>query len=93
MRNGFFNTSIGRSIQILNFALNDFEIPIHYCGKPKRINQVLEERGLWKEGLHLKCRSTDLERKKHDSSINDCINLRNGQCCTRSLMAIQPDFQ
>ncbi|CAG8652896.1 7579_t:CDS:2, partial [Scutellospora calospora] len=50
-------------------------------GKPKGIKKVLEERGLWKEGLNLDCEKC---KKKEDSGRIDC--------CLRKIMASQPDF-
>ena len=50
-------------------------------GKPKGIKKVLEERGLFKEGLNLDCLAC---KKKNDSGRTDC--------CLRKIMASQPDF-
>lgn len=93
MRDGFFSTSTGIQIQSMNFDSTDPLIPVHWQGKPKGLKQILQERGLWNDKLHLKCRYIDIEGKKHDTSITDCIILRQGQCCARSLMAVQLDFQ
>ena len=48
--------------------------------KPKRIKRILQERGLWKEGLSLEC----LMCKKKESQRVDC--------CARKIMTSQLDF-
>lgn len=92
MRDGFFDTIAGQQLQRMNFAFDDTSVPRLWRGQPKGLKRVLEERGLWRNGLLLKCKYTGLDGKKHDSKIGDCIRLRQGLCCARSLMAIQPDF-
>lgn len=53
-------------------------------GKPKGIKRVLEERGLWKEGLNLDCRMCKNKNLLENSERTDC--------CLRKIMASQPDF-
>jgi len=47
-------------------------------GEPKGLRVVLSERGLWRAGLHLKCK-------------NGC-ELGAANCCAVTIMASQPDF-
>lgn len=58
----------------------------------KGLKWILQERGIWKEGLRLECREKwkDVEGKEHTrksckSGITDC--------CARRLMSNQPDFR
>src|SRR5260364_113944 len=48
-------------------------------GKPKGLRQVLSERGLWRDGMKLKCK-----RRCEQGRTN---------CCARMTMANQPDFR
>jgi hypothetical protein len=50
-------------------------------GKPKGIQVVLEERGLWKDGMRLEC------------AKKGCANKAKVDCCARKLLSEQPDFK
>ncbi|CAG8630957.1 1870_t:CDS:2, partial [Scutellospora calospora] len=52
-------------------------------GKPKGIKVVLKERGLWKDGLLLEYKVYKGKEFLGNSRIN---------CCTRKIIASQPDF-
>jgi hypothetical protein len=47
--------------------------------QPKGVKQVLQERGLWVDGLKLKCR-------------DKCL-VGSGNCCAKRLLEVQSDFQ
>ena len=59
------------------------DVPERLRGKAKGLEQVLRERGLWRNGLRLQCPKV--------KDVPQC----NGQegCCARRIMASQPDFQ
>ena len=59
---------------------------------PKGIKRVLEERGLFREGLRLECRKewTDENGKKHTKK--GCVNGIE-DCCGRRILELQPDFR
>lgn len=75
MRDGWFVRNGQKVVQPMIFAMDHPEFP----GEPKGIKQVLQERGLWINGLKLKCRD-----KCHMGSVN---------CCAKRLLEMQPDFQ
>ena len=54
---------------------------INLRGQPKGLKWVLDERGLWQEGMVLECASC---KKEPNPNITNC--------CARRLMANQPDF-
>lgn len=86
MRDGYFISGDGRRvIQQMCFG-QDQERPKKMWDKPKGLQVVLEERGLWpKEGLYLDCgmrKTVSKERRRH---IGD-------KCCARQLLSQQPDF-
>ena len=49
-------------------------------GKAKGMKLVLQERGLWKEGLRKKCADCKQEPVRPD-------------CCAQRILELQPDFQ
>ena len=57
----------------------------------KRLKMVLEERGLWRDGMKLKCREkwTDSEGKEH---VRKSCVVGVEDCCARRMMESQPDF-
>eukprot|EP00122_Pirum_gemmata_P007581 Pgem_evm1s6961 len=65
-----------------NFGNDNDPIDVWRRGKPKGIKIILEERGLWVEGLKLEC---DKIIKK-----NDC---KGRTCCARHMLQSQPDFR
>ena len=79
MRLTSFIDKDGREITQQMVFSEDYSDPT-LQGKPKGIKRILQERGLWKEGLNLEC----LMCKKKESLRVDC--------CARKIMASQPDF-
>ena len=59
------------------------EIPAIYRGKPKGLKVILQERGLWHQGLRLRC----------GNSQKNCKLDTPGGCCARGLLSIQEDFR
>jgi len=55
-----------------------------YPYQPKGIKQILIERGLWCNGLHLEYQLCKGKNKVIDSTRIDC--------CARRIMSLQPDF-
>ena len=55
-----------------------------YPNKPKGLKQVLTERGLWRDGLHLECQLCKGKNKTNDPTRIDC--------CARKIMSLQSDF-
>jgi transposase len=76
LRDGWFMHNGCRISQPMVFPTDH---PTH-PNQPKGIKQVLNERGLWRQGLHLEC-------KKPKICSIDSID-----CCARRLLSQQPDF-
>ena len=55
-----------------------------YLNQPKGIKQILIERGLWHNSLHLECQLC-----KEKNKVIDSIRI---DCCARRIMSLQPDF-
>ncbi|KAL1689946.1 hypothetical protein GGG16DRAFT_35084, partial [Schizophyllum commune] len=64
-------------IQSMIFPASHTEHP----NQPKGIKVVLQERGLWRSGLLLKCNA----KEKCDVAATDC--------CAKRIMESQPDFK
>ncbi|KAF0741541.1 hypothetical protein Ae201684P_017549 [Aphanomyces euteiches] len=77
MRNGSFG--FDKTPQSMCFPINH-ENP-SLAGKPKGLRIVLQERGLWRGEMRLKCKETVVL-----SNSNPVV------CCARHCMAAQPDF-
>ena len=75
MRDGWFTRDNQKVIQSMVFASDHLEFP----NQPKGMKQVLQERGLWVNGLLMKCRD-----KCPVASVN---------CCAKRLLETQLDFQ
>lgn len=75
MRDGWFTRDGQMVVQPMIFSVDHLE----FCDQPKGIKQVLLERGLWLEGLKLKCK-------------NKCP-VGSENCCAKRLLEVQPDFQ
>jgi hypothetical protein len=58
----------------------------------KGLKMVLEERGLWRDGMKLECREkwTDSEGKEH---VRKSCVVGVEDCCARRMMESQPDFR
>lgn len=70
-------------LAILSFNLPIFQlIPNNLRVKPKGLKRLLEERGLWRPGLRLKCKTLDT-----------CDSTNPIGCCAHTLMSLQPDFK
>ena len=74
MRDGWFTQNSQKAVQPMIFPMDHPEFPDH----PKGIKRVLQERGLWMDGLKMKCRDV-------------CVGSVN--CCAKQLLGAQPDFQ
>lgn len=70
MRDGFFNGNV----QKMNFE----------DGTPKGMKIILQERGLWSNGLRKICRECKAEGPKSSSERTSC--------CARRILELQPDF-
>ena len=69
----------------INSLTREIQHMIMPDGSPKGLQVVLQERGLWRQRLRVQCR-------RPDGKINKaCLN--GGTCCTRALMANEPDFK
>ena len=66
-------------LQSIVFPLNHLK----YSNQPKGIKQVLIERGLWHNGLHLKCELCKRINKQIDPTRI---------CYTHKIISLQPDF-
>ena len=71
----------------MSFGLDE-TLPLKQGGKPKGLQVVLEERGLWPSGsLYFDCtalrKDTSKEQKQHSGD----------NCCAHRLLSQQPDFQ
>ena len=69
---------------IFNGQVQSMVFPFDYpneafCGKPKGMKVVLQERGLWDSGLKAFCGKNN-------------ISLENPRCCARHVLAAQEDF-
>ena len=78
MRHGWFGPH--KTPQSMTFPLNDTNLALQ--GKPKGLRVILQERGLWRDGLRLKC--------KNQQTSGSCD--MSSSCCARHLMAAQADF-
>jgi len=76
LADGWFMRDGGRISQPMVFPTDH---PTN-ADQPKGIKQVLNEQGLWRQGLHLDC-------KKPKICSIDSID-----CCARRLLSQQPDF-
>ena len=76
LRDGWFTHDGHRISQPMVFPMDHQTNP----DQPKGIKQVLIERGLWRQGLHLDC------KKPRVCSIDS------SDCCARRLLSQQPDF-
>jgi hypothetical protein len=74
LRDGWFIKNGERVIQPMNFPPGYSEFP----DMPKGMRQVLVERGLWKEKLHMKCKDCDVKATA---------------CCATRILDLQPDFK
>lgn len=77
MRDGWFVQGDKRVVQQMTFPSDHPEYP----GLPKGLKQVLEERGLWRSGLLMRCR---------DKCVSDS---ESRTCCATRVLDSQPDFQ
>ena len=75
MRDGWFMKGGQRVTQPMIFPADHLEFP----DQPKGVKWVLQERGLWVNGLKLKCRDR-------------CL-VGSSDCCAKRLLEVQPDFQ
>jgi hypothetical protein len=75
MRDGWFTQNGQKVVQLMIFPVDHHEFP----DQPKGMKQVLQERGLWINGLKMKCR---------DKCLVESVN-----CCSKRLLEVQPDFQ
>jgi hypothetical protein len=80
MSDGFFHTHDGRCSQKMSFAFDDTSVPRIWQGQLKGLKHILQERGLWRKGLLLRCKYTGLDKKRDDTIISDCLNLPQAQC-------------
>ena len=75
MRDGWFMQNDQKVQQLMVFPVNHPEFP----DQPKGMKQVLQERGLWINGLLMKCREK--------------CSIGSTTCCAKRILEIQPDFQ
>ncbi len=75
MRDGWFERNGVKITQPMIFPPNHPQYP----DQPKGMQQVLQERGLWRSGLLMKC------KESCDSDSTDC--------CARRILEVQPDFR
>lgn len=83
MRQTVFNGQV----QSMVFTSNDAPSP-NLVGEPKGMRQVLEERGLWRDGLLKQCGKRKGEKGKDELDL--CVNGKD--CCARRILENQPDF-
>ncbi|KAF8243258.1 hypothetical protein K440DRAFT_530788, partial [Wilcoxina mikolae CBS 423.85] len=84
--------------QHMVFQPGDYNVPPHLLGKPKGMKRILQERGLWIEGLKARCPSlrkrqsaeTEEQYMARVSAFQSC--LKGGSCCAFRIMESQPDF-
>ena len=74
--NGWFMHDGHRISQPMVFPMDHRTNP----DQPKGIKQVLDERGLWRQGLRLDCKKTRI------------CSIDSNDCCARQLLSQQPDF-
>lgn len=77
MRNGFIGSP--GHIQTMTYGA-DHEL---FSGQPKGAKAILQERGLWRDGLILTC--------KNRTDKPQCAEDKN--CCARAILSNQPDFK
>ncbi|RPA91852.1 hypothetical protein L873DRAFT_1866135 [Choiromyces venosus 120613-1] len=83
MRDTWFTDHTGnRVFQATNYH-DLLHIAAMYRAKPKGLKVILPERGLWHDGLQLRC----------GSSQKGCKLDTLGGCCARGLLSIQADFR
>ena len=75
MKDGWFTRNGQKVVQPMIFPVAHPEFP----NQPKGMKRVLQERGLWVNGLLMKCR---------DKCPVDSVN-----CCAKRLLEVQPDFR
>lgn len=78
MRNGYFGEP--KRTQPMCFP-PDSE---YYPGEPKGARVILQERGLWRDGLILTCQNRPGPSRKECSPSRDC--------CAQAILGTQPDF-
>jgi len=61
---------------------NQHQSMINDADEPKRMKQILIERGLWRDGLSANCKLC--KDKIHDITRTDC--------CARRIILLQPNF-
>ncbi|KIJ33272.1 hypothetical protein M422DRAFT_264821 [Sphaerobolus stellatus SS14] len=82
LRHGWFIRDGYKIIQPMIFPSNHPEFP----DKPKGMQQVLSERGLYRPGLKMQC------KKKKDGSGGKCLP-ESIDCCAKCILDLQPDFK
>jgi hypothetical protein len=84
MRNGWYIRDGQQVTQLMCFSADHPEFP----GQPKGMRQVLMERGLWRDGLVMQCKS----KKDANGSSGKCLAGAT-DCCAKRILDLQPDFQ
>jgi hypothetical protein len=83
MRDSWYISRDGEMIiQETNYRIDDYSVNPELRGKPKCIKILMEERGLWRPNLRLKCKT-----------LADCDHQKAGGCCACTYMSLQSDFQ
>jgi transposase len=75
----------------------DTLIPESLVGQPKGLKRVLQERGLWIDGLKKQCGTTktkeDIETESQSAAYTELDRCKRGKhCCALRIMENQPDF-